>query len=389
MTVDMTQNADESAVSEMAHAYTPGLKVKRVETIRKIRKLPIKGDVLIKNGDKVDFRTIVAETMIPGEPHVVKASVKLGVTPELLKEYLIKYEGDKVEQGERICGFNAFFGLWKNWVESPIDGYIETVSHATGQIILREEPVPISVEAYIPGEVIEVMEGEGAVIVTRGATVQGVFGVGGETQGEIKVLAENPQDHLTADDITPDCNGKVVIGGALATRDALHRAADVGVAGLVVGGIRDTDLEDLLGYEVGVAVTGQEEIGLTLIITEGFGEMAMNPRTLELLSEFEGEMAAINGTTQIRAGVIRPEIIIPHGKYAAQEAEEELAGGMKAGTPIRVIREPYFGALGIVVGLPVELQRVESESMVRVVEIELEGGERVVVPRANVEIIET
>jgi hypothetical protein len=36
----------------------------------------------------------------------------------------------------------------------------------------------------------------------------------------------------------------------------------------------------------------------------------------------------------------------------------------------------------------VELQRLESESAVRVIRIELDGGEVVTVPRANVEIIE-
>jgi hypothetical protein len=125
------------------------------------------------------------------------------------------------------------------------------------------------------------------------------------------------------------------------------------------------------------------------MITEGFGEMAMNPRTLNLLKEFEGEEAAINGATQIRAGVLRPEIIIPHGRAGDVEAEDELSSGMKSGTKIRIIREPYFGALGEVVSLPVELQKIESESSVRVIEIELESGERVIVPRANVEIIET
>ena len=31
----------------------------------------------------------------------------------------------------------------------------------------------------------------------------------------------------------------------------------------------------MLGYDLGVAVTGSEKLGLTLIITEGFGEIAM------------------------------------------------------------------------------------------------------------------
>ena len=61
---------------------------------------------------------------------------------------------------------------------------------------------------------------------------------------------------------------------------------------------------------------------------------------------------------------------------------------MVPGTPVRIIRQPYFGAIGKVVALPVELQQVESESHVRVLDVEIEDGRIVTVPRANVEIIE-
>jgi hypothetical protein len=49
---------------------------------------------------------------------------------------------------------------------------------------------------------------------------------------------------------------------------------------------------------------------------------------------------------------------------------------------------PYFGRIGCVSALPAELQRVESGAQVRVLVVEFEDGEKVVVPRANVEMIE-
>ncbi len=380
---------EDVKVAKEAHAYTPGLKIKRYMRIRKVRRLPVPGKVLVKEGDKVDFQTPIAETMIPGDPNVINAVAQLGIERGTLLEYTVKKEGDKVEEGEDLAGFNAFFGLWKNWVKSPVDGYIETISPVSGQIIVREEPVPVTVNSYIPGEIVEVLENEGAIVETGAAYVQGIFGIGGEARGELKIVTDDLKAHITADLITDDCEGKIVVGGSLVTAEALMKAVDIGVAGIVTGGIIDIDLEALLGYEIGVAITGQEEVGFTLVVTEGFGEMAMNPRTLELMKEFEGRMAAVNGATQIRAGVLRPEIIIPHEMMAEGEAEDELASGMKPGTRIRIIRKPYFGSLGTVVSLPVELLVVDSESSVRVIEIELEGGERVIVPRANVEIIET
>ena len=146
--------------------------------------------------------------------------------------------------------------------------------------------------------------------------------------------------------------------------------------------------ETFTGEEIGVAITGHEEVGITLIITEGFGKMTMSQRTFDLLKSFEGYNASVNGATQIRAGVLRPEIIIPHQEGLGQTSEEELAAGMVPGTPVRIIRQPYFGAIGTVVSLPVELQQVDSESYVRVLDVQLGDGRVVTVPRANVEIIE-
>jgi len=384
----MTQTEGSVKETKEAYAYTPGLKVKWTDVVRKDRNIPISGDVHVKVGDIVDFKTKIAETLMPGDPTVINAAAVLGVEPENMENYMKKKEGDKVSEGEKICGFDAFFGLWKNWVLSPLDGVIETISFLSGQIVLVGDPIPLLVDSYISGKIVEVFKGKGAVVETTGAIIQGIFGVGEEAHGEIKVLVEDPNDPLTLDLITPDCSGKVIVGGSLISKEAIQKAIETGVAGIVVGGIEGSVLEGLLGYEIGVAITGHENIGVTLIVTEGLGEMAMNPRTLNLLKEFEGEMAAINGATQIRAGVLRPEIIIPHNKVSIQSTGEIYTSGMKPGTPIRIIREPYFGALGIVAGLPVELDVIESESKVRILEVELEDGEIVQVPRANVEIIE-
>ena len=85
---------------------------------------------------------------------------------------------------------------------------------------------------------------------------------------------------------------------------------------------------------------------------------------------------------------MRPEIIIPvAGREEIVEAET-TGDALDIDTPIRIIREPYFGELGRVSALPVELQELETEAMVRVLEVELEDGNQVVLPRANVEIIE-
>ena len=66
-----------------------------------------------------------------------------------------------------------------------------------------------------------------------------------------------------------------------------------------------------------------------------------------------------------------------------------MGGNLDIGSAIRVIREPYFGRLGTVTELPAQLMVVESGTEVRVLKANLEGGDEVCVPRANVEIIAT
>ena len=132
-------------------------------------------------------------------------------------------------------------------------------------------------------------------------------------------------------------------------------------------------------------------INITVIITEGFGQIAMADRTFNLLKQREGSIASISGRTQIRAGVMRPEIIIPvrEAEAVRERSTRSISEtGMEVGNEVRIIREPYFGRLGQVKSLPPKLQKIETEAKVRVMEVVLKTGETVVVPRANVEIIE-
>jgi len=377
-----------------SQAYTPGLKRKAATMVQKTRKLPIPGSMLVKKGMVVKAGDVLARTFIPGKVHVVNVAGLLGIDVWDTSKHMLKKEVEKVEEKEPIAMTKSFFGVFKKYVYAPATGIIERISDLTGQVILREPPVPIEVDAYIPGKIVEVIPKEGAVVEAPAAFIQGIFGVGGERKGEIKMTAESPDEALTADKILPVHNGKILVGGSLVDLAALQRAAAVGVKGIVVGGVEDGDLSRFLGYEIGVAITGHEDIPLTLIITEGFGKMRMSEKTFALLKEFDGRVASISGATQIRAGVLRPEIIIPRPeleeKEIAERGEEKefVKHGLVPGTPIRVIREPYFGALGVVVSLPVQLQWIETESEVRVLEAELEDGRHVVIPRANVEIIE-
>jgi hypothetical protein len=411
----------------MGYAYTPGLAVSECTVVRKVRRLPLPGRVLVQVGQPVEADDVVAETSLPGEVKSLNLASKLGIAPEELPEAMLRQEGQPVAENELLARTKGLFGLFRSEARSPMEGCVESISQVTGQVIIRGKPTALRKTAYARGVIVAVQEAESATVEVRGTFIQGIFGIGGEAQGELAAVVDCPDAVLDTDLIQPELAGKIVVGGSLVTADAVRAAVRCGVRGIITGGLNDADLRDFLGYELGVAITGEESLGLTLIVTEGFGRISMAQATFELLRKRAGHLASINGATQIRAGVIRPEVLIPlapdrrkvcrglpdrpttadpsRGSHAAVTPDTEVRRyrgarasrppaerfeediGLRIGTPLRAIRDPYFGRIGRCTALPVELARLPTETQVRVLEVEFEDGERAVLPRANVELI--
>ena len=373
----------------MAQAYSPGLTVTDSIVLIKDRILPLKGKVLVKKGDKVKAEDIVAETLLPGKVVPFNLANKLSIPPELVGEYVKIKEGDTLKKGQLLAQTKGFFGLFKTSVKSPLDGEVENISKITGQLLLREPRIPVNIKAFIDGVVVDVIEEEGVVIENKSAYIQGIFGIGGETTGILKVLVSTPEEIVDENKIDESCKDRLIVTGSMASYALIKKAIKFGAKAIITGGIEDKDLKKLLGYNIGVAITGHEDIGLTIVVTEGFGKIKIAKKTLALLKRFDGHKASLHGITQIRAGVMRPEIIIPiEFKEEELEVPESKMASLEIGTIIRVIRQPNFGQIGKVTALPEELTPVESETLARILEAELESGEKVIIPRANVEVIE-
>lgn len=373
----------------MPTVYTPGLLVARATDWSCRRVLPLAGRVRVAVGDTVTAQQVIAETEMPGDAYPIPVARLLGIPAQEVADALVVPIGTRVERGAPLARVGGLFGWFPQTLAAPETGVVETVSRITGQVVLRGDPPRIGLKAYLPGVVTEVVPDLGAVISARVALIQGIFGVGGETYGRLEICSASPQDDLLPEHLTPALRGAVVVGGRRVTGETLRRAMELGVAAIIAGGLDDADLRALLGYDLGVAVTGSEKLGITVIITEGFGAIDMAQRTFGLLKEHAGQEVSVNGATQIRAGVMRPEVIIPLAKSTKGANDAPRAGQvLSPGIGVRVIREPYFGELGTVTGLPAELRWLASGAKARVVEVRLKSGQVVEVPRANVEILE-
>ena len=378
----------------MGTAYTPGLTVNADHVTTKRRQLPLAGEVLVEEGQLVRHDTPVARAELPGDIETIRLADRMQLDTEELEGKVRVSIGDSVSRGQLLAESPGLFGWFRSEVLSPIGGTVEFYSGATGHLGIRRPPTHVEVRAYVSGRVVDVVAKEAVLVRTRGAFIQGIFGVGGERHGEIAIGVAAPDETMDPDRLDEGVRGKVLVAGAHTDHAALTRAASLGAAAVVAGGIDDADLRAFLGYDIGIAVTGDEDTPLTVIVTEGFGRIPMARRTFELLTSLQGRFAAVNGATQIRAGAIRPEIIVPHAGVGDQPLGEE-AGRVRLdsqqlviGTPVRAVRHPYFGAIGSVSALPPEPVRIPSGASVRVLAMRLADGTEVTLPRSNVEIIE-
>ena len=365
----------------MSQGY-PALTVGEDILVTKIRSLPAGAEVMVTKGERVGPATVIGNILVPGRQHLVAASKQLNILPQHLPGAMVKGLGEPVEQGDVIACHSAPLGLFKKVCMSPSRGVVEEVSK-TGQVTIREHAELEAVKAYLSGVVTQINPGEGVAIQTPAALVQGIFGIGGEGCGKLRMAVKKPTDTLGARQIKDQDRGCILVGGALVTADALLRAEELGVIGIISGGVLDKDLYDSLGYGIGEN-NGQADMGLSLVVTEGFGKIPMAPRTFQLLQKLAGQIASISSGSRGE----KPEVIVPRDGLIAVDAAS-AAPGLEIGTRVRIVKEPWFCRLGKVIKLPVPLQKIESEARVRVLEVKLEDGEIVTVPRANVEIAGT
>ena len=211
----------------MAHSYTPGLKVLNYTKLKKDRRLPIKGEVCKESGEPVEANEIVAKTNLPGNVHMVKVANILNISPADIKDVLLVNEGDSVLKGDILAQNSGIFGLFKSEVRSPIAGTVESISDVTGQIVMRDQPLPVEVDAYVAGVVDSIIENEGVVIESNVALIQGIFGIGGESRGDLKMMVSSREQEISTQDLDESLKGNILVSGSFLSLETYKKAIEL------------------------------------------------------------------------------------------------------------------------------------------------------------------
>lgn len=237
-----------------------------------------------------------------GEPHVINIAERLGIEPAKIKRHLRLNVGDFISHGQIIAP-QILFQTRTLVADKEMTGTLKDIDTERGTITVQYELNPVSLCAAVPGTVGGIEEGRAVTLHGRGTVLHGAVGFGAETWGRLSVLDPGA---------TPTVKhaAGIVVSPQPLDGDFLQAAAAANVVGVVAPALPNADWVDFSGLELGVALTGDEDPPFSLLLTEGFGKYPMREDYRELLAAAAGRTASLAPRTQIRAGVIRPRIII-------------------------------------------------------------------------------
>jgi hypothetical protein len=163
--------------------------------------------------------------------------------------------------------------------------------------------------AGLSGWVLEVAPGRGVLLHGTATAVTGLLGLGGTV---VAPLAFLPRGESLA--VAPIPPGSIIIFPQRLPLTLLQRAAAAGAAGVVAASAAALELEafartDLTALLDGL-VPGGDRFPLPLLLTEGLGDLPMDPTLAQLLAQHVGQVVMLSGATQPRRN-LRPELLLP------------------------------------------------------------------------------
>jgi hypothetical protein len=370
--------------------------------VRKERRLPVAGEVLVRVGSRVEPDDTVAQALLPDSPITINLARQLGMRPKGLTKRLAKPVGSTLEADEVIASGRR--GLRTVQVKTPVAGRLQSYDEQTGDAILRPPGTMFTLPAHLKGLVVEHIAYRGVVIETPAAVVRGIVGLGGEQHGVLKVAVTDEAEELQADQIDARLTYAIVLGGATANAAALKKAVDNGVRAVIIGSILEAELRAFLGYagldgwrlgrsgwDFPPPIPAAEPPApprMTLIVTEGFGRLPMARRAFELLAAYDGQEVAVDGTTRLRGGLARPEVIVPLGRGTGVRPPNMAPPSIAVGATVRLLASPYLGTVARVATLAQGRQQIGSGLNVPAASVTLPDGARIWVPLVNLEVLE-
>ncbi len=337
--------------------------------IRRARLLPKGGEVVVRVGQSVTPHQAIARTPLETDFHIIPVSEELGIDPEEINDYLQITKGESLEVGQIVAEKKKLIG--KQQVLSPVDGVFYEMNN--GRIIIQQRTDWLELRAMVSGNIVNYIADRGAVIETKGCLIQGIWGSGKDSLGNLKIATRTSDTALSSGKLKDVQEGQILVAGRLDREDVLEKAAEANINGIIAGSIT-ANL-----YQI------SPQYPYPILITDGIGLSGMTPSIFNLLQDLEGKECSVFAKYDA-ANNERPEIIIPQEAETPGTTATPLYKPLDVGNSVRILREPYNGLVGEVVKLYNHSQTTSINIKAPGADVKLTDGTIVFVPANNLDV---
>ena len=359
------------------------------------RRLPYPGDLRVGVGDRVTADTVIG-TGSPeaGRTVTVNVARELGVEPAAAARMLAKPIGSRLEAGEALARVRR--GLRTVAVNAPIAGTLSGINDTTGLVTITPDVQEEEIRALIPGEVTQVIAEAGVLVRVAGARVRGIVTLGTDVHGRLRLAVDRRDRELTAESVTADLNGAIVVAGMTVSAVTIRRLAEVGARAVVVGSIDEVEARHAASGTTPVpasifwntpdiqsATRPPARPAMTIFVTEGFGRTPMARPIFDFLARHDGRDAAVVTT----AGSSLPGGYLYLPDTAPAQPDAAIPRVLPAeGVVARLVDPARLGVMVECRGVPF-VSRAGPGMAYDAITVEREDHEQLTVPFVNVEVL--
>ncbi len=240
-----------------------------------------------ESGQYILIRQKVSENEDPLE---IDAAKELGISSRAIMNTLQVEVGQEVIRGQGIAGDIEI-------VRTPMSGVVEEINSKEGKVVIKPVYKPKLLYANVYGTVKEVDDKQTISILTTIDLIQGMFGIGQECTGKLVKFEKASK-------------GDIALKTNKVTKMEINSAIEKGISGIIAPCADADDLIEIFGTELYRGVTGIEDKPVSLILTEGFGNIEMEE---DIIKGFESSLeknVTVSPKTNLQTPIRYPEIYI-------------------------------------------------------------------------------
>ena len=338
--------------------------------IKRERVLPVAGDVLVRRMQKVAPTDVIVVAPMAPEFILIDIAQGLNVSSSKADELLQRKAGEELVKGDIIAGP---VGMFKRVIRTPKSGRVRIAGE--GKVLYEVESPTYELQAGMEGTVTNIIPERGAIIETRGALVQGVWGNGKITYGIMQPASNDLLQELIPEQLNIGFRGIIITAGFLRNPNVLETAGNIPIKGLVLGSMSSS------------LIPLAKKADFPIMVVDGFGNKPMNRAAESILTANRDKNVALNAQEYDPFQGNNPEVIISHTTKSNPDLPPE-SDTLKKGKKVIIVNGLLASRIGKIEEILPNNRILPSGISAQVASVNLGGDEITEIPLTNLEIIE-